>query len=112
MLAQRAATSWLQLVDQEKYNESWQQASAIFKQAITQEKWQEALLQARKPLGKSAARSFASAQYTTSLPNAPPGEYVVLQYQSSFEQKNPVTETLYMVLDGDKQWRTAGYLIK
>jgi hypothetical protein len=30
-LAQRAAASWLQLVDQEKYGESWQEASSLFK---------------------------------------------------------------------------------
>jgi hypothetical protein len=112
VLAQRAATPWLQLVDQEKYSESWQQASTAFKQAVTGEKWQQALLQVRKPLGQSTARNFTSAQYTISLPNAPPGEYVVLQYQSSFEQRNPATETVTLVLDGDKQWRTTGYIIR
>jgi hypothetical protein len=82
------------------------------KQAITGKKWQQALLRVRKPLGKSTARGFTSAQYTTSLPNVPPGEYVVLQYQSTFEQRNSATETLYMVLNVYKQWRTAGYLTK
>ena len=36
---------------------------------------------------KSISRQLQSKQYTTSLPGAPDGQYVVLQYKTSFEQR-------------------------
>lgn len=111
-LAQKVADPWVALVDQGQYAETWQQASSAFKQQITADKWNEALVSVRTPIGKVTKRTLSSAQYTTSLPNAPAGEYVVLQYQSAFEKKNPATETVIMMKDADKQWRPVGYFIK
>ncbi|MDJ1468234.1 DUF4019 domain-containing protein [Xanthocytophaga flava] len=111
-LAQKVADPWLALVDKGQYAETWQQASAAFKQQLTSDKWKEALVSARTPFGKVVKRTLGSAQYTTSLPNAPAGEYVVLQYQSAFENKSSATETVFMMKDADKQWRPVGYFIK
>jgi hypothetical protein len=41
----------------------------------------------RTPLGKIISRTVKSAVYTTNLPGAPDGQYVVIQYESSFEHK-------------------------
>jgi hypothetical protein len=39
-LAQQSADAWLALVDSGKYAESWQEASQLFKAAVTKEQWQ------------------------------------------------------------------------
>ena len=67
---------------------------------------------ARGPLGKVASRKLKSAQYKTSLPGAPDSKYVVIQYDTSFENKRSAVETIVPTLDKDGQWRVSGYFIR
>jgi hypothetical protein len=66
----------------------------------------------RKPLGKLISRSIKDATHTTSLPGAPDGEYVVIQFQTSFENKKSAIETITPMMDPDGVWRVSGYFIK
>jgi len=111
-LAQQSSDAWLALVDSGKYADSWQEASQIFKAAVTREQWQGALRGSRDPLGKMLSRKLKSAAYTKTLPGAPDGEYVVIQYESSFEHKQSAVETVTPMLDKDGKWRVSGYYIK
>jgi hypothetical protein len=86
--AQTAAESWLALVDQAKYAESWDTASTVFKGAVTKEKWDEMVKAVRPPLGDVVSRKLKSAQYTTSLPGVPDGDYVVIEYDTTFRTKS------------------------
>ena len=107
--AEDAASSWLTLVDNGKYAESWKEAAELFRNAITPDKWQHAT---RDPLGKLIARKMISATYTRTLPGAPDGEYVVIRYESSFEHKQSAIETVTPMLERDGKWRVSGYFIK
>jgi hypothetical protein len=111
-LAQQSSDAWLSLVDSGKYADSWQEASQFFKAAVTKEQWQNALRGSRDPLGKVLSRKLKSATYKTTLPGAPDGEYVVIQYDSSFEHKQSAVETVTPMLDKDGKWRVSGYFIK
>jgi hypothetical protein len=53
-----------------------------------------------------------SKHYTNTLPGAPDGEYVVIQYETSFENKKSAIETITPMLDEDGRWRVSGYYIK
>jgi hypothetical protein len=111
-MALEAANSWLNLVDQQKYGESWQEASSYFKGAVSREQWQQSMESVRKPLGKKLSRSPKSKQYLTSLPGAPDGAYVVIQFQTSFEHKKSAIETVTPMRDSDGKWRVSGYYIR
>ena len=111
-LAQQSAQSWLALVDSGKYADSWDEAAQYFKSAVTKDQWLDALGQARTPQGKVLSRKLKSATYTKTLPNAPDGEYVVIQYDTDFEHKAGATETIVPMLDKDGKWRVSGYFIK
>lgn len=111
-LAQQSAESWLALTDSGKSAESWDEAAPIFKAAVTQEQWKKALAASRDPFGKLLSRKLTSATYTTTLPGAPDGEYVVLKYASSFEHKQSAIETVTPMLDKNGKWRVSGYYIK
>ncbi len=111
-LAQQSADAWLALVDSGQYADSWQEASELFKAHVTKEQWQDALRATRDPLGKMLSRKLKSATYKTTLPGAPDGEYVVIQYESSFEHKQSAVETVTPMLDKDGKWRVSGYYIK
>ena len=64
------------------------------------------------PLGKLISRKFKSATYATSLPGAPDGHYVVIQFNTSFENKKSGIETVTPMMDKDGMWRVSGYYIK
>ena len=108
----KAANTWVALIDQGKYDESWMTAAVYFKNAITKQKWEQTLTAVRKPLGKLVARKIKSKVFTKSLPGAPDGEYVVIQFTISFENKVSGIETVTPMLDKDGQWRVSGYYIK
>jgi len=111
-LAQQSADAWLALVDSGKYADSWQEASSMFKAHVTKDQWRSMIAAVRDPFGKVLTRKLKSAKYATSLPGAPDGQYVVIQYESSFEHKQSAIETITPMLDGDGKWRVSGYYIK
>jgi len=111
-VAQPSAESWLTMVDEGSYADSWNQAAGYFKGAVKQEKWQDTLQLLRKPLGKVISREVKSKSYHTSLPGAPDGEYVVIQFETFFENKKSVVETVTPMMDRDGKWRVSGYFIK
>ena len=110
--AQAAAEQWLALVDQGQYAESWGTAASYFKNAVPEMQWVQSMKGARQPLGKMISRRLKSATFTTSLPGAPDGQYVVIQYATSFENKASAVETVTPMRGPDKQWRVSGYFIK
>jgi hypothetical protein len=107
-----SAAAWLALADGGKYPETWDQAAGYFKTAVTRDQWLASLNAVRPPLGKVVARNLKSKMYTKTLPGAPDGEYVVIMYDTQFENKKSAVETVTPMLDKDGKWRVSGYYIK
>lgn len=110
--ATKAADAWLKLIDGGKYGDSWDQAASLFKDHVTAERWAQMVGAVRKPLGALVSRKVRLAQYSTSLAGAPDGQYVVIQYDTSYENKKSAVETVTPMLDKDGQWRVSGYFIR
>ncbi len=110
--AAAAASAWLQLVDEGKYTESWDAAAELFQNAVPKGQWAQQLEGVRNPLGKVTKRELKSKAFKPSLPGAPDGEYVVLQYVTSFSNKKAAVETVTPMLERDGTWRVSGYFIK
>lgn len=111
-MAQSSDESWLTLVDGAKYGESWTAAAAAFKAAVTEDKWTQAMKSVRAPLGAVESRKLTSAVYSKTLPGAPDGEYVVVQYQTIFTHKKEAVETVVSAREKDGSWKMSGYFIK
>ncbi len=71
--AETAAAAWLKLVDDGKYQESWNEFASVVKSRITETTWEQEASGVRKPLGAVVSRKVKSATYATSLPGAPDG---------------------------------------
>ena len=110
--AQVAADSWLKLVDEGKYEASWEQAAELFKGAVTKDQWKQAAAGVRGPLGKLVSRTVKSREYTEKVPGGPDGKYVVIQYETVFEKKSSAIETVTPMVDPDGAWRVSGYFIR
>jgi serine/threonine protein kinase/tetratricopeptide (TPR) repeat protein len=112
LVAIEPAQAWLRDIDAGNYAPSWTNAAQSFQSAISSEKWMESLKQARKPLGSLGSRKVISAEEMSSLPGAPDGRYIVMQFETSFANKKSAVETVTFMLEKDGQWRAAGYYIK
>ena len=111
-LAIDAGKQWLSLCDQAKYGESWEMAATYFKNAVKKEQWEQMATAVRKPLGQVGKRDVKSQHYQTTVPGAPDGEYVIIQFSTVFENKKEATETVTLMMDQDRGWRVSGYFVK
>jgi hypothetical protein len=110
--AKDAANAWLALIDAAQYDSSWEQAAKPFQSTVSKEQWSAKLRSVRIPLGDVTSRTLRSTSYVTSLPNAPAGEYVVMQYSTTFANKPESTETVTPMKDEHGSWHVSGYYIK
>ena len=110
--AQQAAKVWLASLDAGDYAESWKQSSSLFQSKVTEKQWETAARGARAPCGKVLSRKVKSVEFKRSLPYAPDGEYVVIQYETSFENKKEAVETVTPMKDTDGAWRVSGYYVR
>ncbi len=110
--ALEAAQAWLALVDAASYAESWETASAYFQNAISKAQWEHTLDAVRRPLGAMVSRTLQSSRFETELPGAPDGEYLVIQFETSFENKQAAVETVTPMRESDGVWKVTGYFIR
>jgi hypothetical protein len=109
--ATAVAQAWLELIDDGHYSDSWKQAASPFQQQISQEGWSDILRINRRPLGAVKARHLANAQYTTTLPGAPDGQYVIIEFATEFEHKESALESVTPMMENG-QWKISGYYVK
>ncbi|GAC1325024.1 MAG: hypothetical protein NVS3B11_11990 [Collimonas sp.] len=110
--AEAAATAWLTLTDAGKYGESWERAGTFFKTGIAKNTWETNIRSLRAPLGTVKARELKSTEYATTLPGAPDGEYVLIQYETQFENKKSALEAVTPMREKDGSWKVSGYFIR
>ncbi len=110
--AVKAAEKWLGLIDAAKYADSWDATAEFFQNNMTKEAWDAALKGIIPPLGKMQSRELVSSRYLKRMPGAPDGEYVMIQFKSSFENKAEAIETVTPQKGEDGKWRVCGYFIK
>ena len=110
--AMRAADEWLALVDRGAYGESWDRAGVLAHEQQPRVKWELQLEAVRGKLGGVMRRKLRSATYVKDPPNAPPGEYVVVQYDTVFENRPLTVETVSPVRQKDGSWKVSGYFVR
>jgi len=110
--AVETASAWLELIDGGDYEGSWEQAAGFFKKVVGKEQFRQSVEPVRKPLGKVTSRKVKSKTYTRQVPGAPDGEYVVIQFETAFENKKAAIETVTPMLDKDGKWRVSGYYVR
>ncbi|MEN6373883.1 MAG: adenosylcobinamide amidohydrolase [Smithella sp.] len=111
-LATDSAMKWLKMVDDGRFADSWNDSSKIFRQSVQQEQWIKMINSARNPLGKQVSRQFYRSLYTKKLPGVPDGEYVIIEFNTVFENKTGAIETVTSKLEDDGIWKISGYFVK
>lgn len=109
--ATAAARNWLALIDGGRWEESWQQAGILFRSQITSDRWTRQVQPVREPLGAVVSRELVQTNAADSLPGAPAGDYVVLQFSSDFANMQDAIETVTLAR-GASGWSVIGYFIR
>ena len=106
-----SAEAWLRLVDAGQYAQAWEASAKANQDAITKDNMVETYNGFRPQMGNVASRQLKSANYTASLPGAPPGEYVVIEFDTTLENDGRYLERITPMLDTDGQWKVSGYYL-
>jgi hypothetical protein len=109
--ATAVAMDFLQLIDADKFAESWQMSADLMKEKVTEKDWVEKLNKARELSGTLVERKEKDASYSTSAVDSPEGEYISLVFESRFQRAEKVNEYITVMLD-DGHWKVAGYFIQ
>jgi len=107
-----AAEAWLKIVDAGQYAKSWDEAAEYFRNSMPKEQWEPSLRIVRERCGKLVSRKLLSKRYAPDIPNAPVGQYVIIQYQARFENKTAAVETITPMLGKDGKWKVSGYYLR
>jgi hypothetical protein len=109
--AQQVALAWIGLVDRGKYDDSWKQFAPVVQQQITKKQWKQQVKSTRKAYGALQSRTPRDANYATTLPGAPDGKYVVLEFDTTFANKQAARETCVLA-QTNGAWKVAGYFLQ
>ena len=105
-----AADESLTLLDQDNFLGAWESSASLFNEVVSRDAWNSQMEGVRKKFGKAKTRTRTNAIVQKDPSNHPPGEYIMLNFDTGFE-KDDATETLVLFKE-DNQWRLAGYFTK
>ncbi len=108
----KAAEHFLFLIDHGHYAQSWEEAADFFKQQIPKKDWIRQISSLRPAFGKLVKRKVQFKNAAQRLRGAPDGDYLVIQYATSFSAKQQAMETVTPVLEPDGKWRVVGYYVR
>lgn len=108
--ATKAALAWVALVDGQHWGESWDAAGTMFRSQVAKPQWASTIQSARQPFGAVSSRVLQTVTHTSTLPNAPAGEYMVIQFRTSFTKRPDSLESIFLDREATG-WRVAGYFI-
>ena len=108
--ARGAAESWLALVDENRFAESWEAAAGLLQKRIKREEWVQKARRLRDSVEVLSGRRLAMTRYRSSLQRAPgDGPFVVLKYRSTSAAGH--FEELLLAVRRDKTWKVTGYQV-
>lgn len=102
----QAARSWLELLDQSKWEASYRGTGSAFQKLNTLKVWTDVSERVRTPLGAVVSRTLLSQE---NLP-APPDGYEVVKFRTRFANSGEVTETVTFEREGGA-WRVVGVTV-
>lgn len=109
--ANAVAIEFLQLIDAEKYAESWQMSADMMKERVSEKDWVEKLTKARSLSGGLLERVAKSETYSLTAKDSPDGEYISLIFDSKYQKAESVSEYVTVMLE-DGHWKVAGYFLQ
>ncbi len=109
--AERQALGFLGYLDHRRFADSYAYTGMLIRAQLDRDSYAKQLEKARAGVGALLSRELTNATYATTLPGAPEGQYVVLNYGASFANRQQAEETVTLAF-AKGYWRVSGYYIK
>ena len=107
----QVAKNYVVGLDNKQYAESWTKGDQLFQHTITQQEWEKALSDNRTKLGKVNSRTLKRQIPAWDPKGLPKGVYMVVEYNTSFENAPNSGELLTLRLGTDDKWRVLTYQV-
>jgi hypothetical protein len=107
----RTSLNWLQMIDAEKYDDSWSHSSSLLRLQSTPDQWQRRMTRVRDAYGALSLRSFTGVSFSKSLAGFPDGSFATVRYQSSFFKQRNAAESVSLRYE-DGVWRPVAYSLR
>jgi Protein of unknown function (DUF4019) len=111
LAAQRQALGFLSYLDQGRFADSYAYTGMLIRAQLDRDAFTTQIQKTRVGTGVWQSRELIDSAYTTTLPGAPEGQYVVLHYHASFANRQDAVETMTLAF-AKGYWRVSGYYIK
>lgn len=106
-----AVMDWFAIVDAGDYAGSWDAAALAMQEAVTREDWVTSVTNARMSFEPFGEREQIASRKMTNPPNAPPGEYALMQFRTQVSGERTVIETVVPMKE-DGVWKVSGYFVR
>lgn len=111
--ANQQAIYWINLSDAAAYGATWLGAGSLLKDTVSQEQWTAAMVKTRTALGPAHSRKVESHNFAQTLPYGTRGNFVIINYDTSFERMPGAVETIILMTEGQlAEWKVISYRIK
>ncbi len=110
--ATAVARAWLDLIHSGRWASSWAVAGPVLKATIDQAEWQAALRSVHVTLGRCRSRELRSQTTLDGFPGVPSGPYTVIVFESRFEERDGVIETVATCRDSEGHWHPTAYFVR
>ena len=110
--ARQSVDAWLSLLDAGDYTAAYEATGSFFKEEVTAEEFRIRMEERQAILGAVESRTPSSTQRASTLPDAPPGDYFVFEFDGVYELRPNAREQVTAVSESG-EWPVVGiYLIR
>jgi hypothetical protein len=109
--AAEAARAWLEALDGEHCSGNFERAALFLRRSLGASGRRRAPTAERAPLGRCLSRRVRSGRLVPPSFHGPRGPYALVEFESEFEGRSSVVETLVPAVGNDGRWRVAGYRV-
>ena len=110
--ARQSVDTWLSLIDAGDFSEAYDATGSLFREGVTAEEFRTSMEERLVLLGTLESRTLSSTQRLTTVPDAPPGDYFVFEFDGVYELRPNARERVTAMSESD-EWPVVGiYLIR
>ena len=105
--ARQSVEAWLSLLDAGDFPEAYEATGSLFREDVTAEEFRLLMEDRLALLGAFESRTLSSTQRLTTIPDAPPGDYFVFEFDGVYELRPNARERVTAMSESD-DWPVVG----
>jgi len=108
--ARQSVEAWLSLLDAGNYSAAYDATGSYFRENVTAQEFRTSMEERFELLGAFESRTLSSTQRLAMVPDAPPGDYFVFEFDGVYERRPNARERVTAVSESG-EWPVVGIFI-